>query len=406
MSDKITAYFGADVSEVEAKMATATRATKAYDAAINGVGRNGGGLENVTRHLTENERALERVRRKFGAGDMFREVLMGAGIGTGFALAEKAAELIARHWKYAAESAKKMLEFSEQTTELVLKGINRGQTEEQKLKSAEKEFQRTQAALRDAQSSIDTPDQEVMALVKANQEAGNKVDEIRAALATKEKERKKKAEEEAKKASDKDLNLKIENQIRSNELDNKAAEEKKKREKELEDAQKKEAEQVDKIEQEIDMARYERIWKRATLEQKIAQAQKEGREAQAAYDKNKTAENLLALEKAKTKWLDLKDEINAAAKAQDKAAKPTSDPLATNGRVRGEDGKLHLGGAVVSDADAARSDAARARNAKLSQDAQRGHIRDSSPISKGETLATTNQILAGIDKKLSPKGIK
>ena len=166
------------------------------------------------------------------------------------------------------------------------------------------------------------------------------------------------------------------------------------------------AKATEKINQEIETTRYNRIWKRATLEQKLVQAQKEGRAAQAAYDKEKTAENLLALEKAKTKWRDLKDEVDAAAKSQDNATKVSVDPLATNGRTRGEDGKLHLRGAVVSKEDAMRSDATRAKNAKLNQEAQRGRIRDSKPIGDEESLATTNQILTMINNKMSPKSIK
>lgn len=399
MAGKITATFGADTSEIEQKMAQGMRSIKAYEAATKGVG-SGGGFGRVTASLTKNERALESIKRKFGAGDLFKGILAGVGIGTGFAVAEKVAELISEHWKAAAESAKKVLEYAEKTTESVLKGIAAGQTDEQKLKFAEKDFSRTQSALMGAQSSVDADPEEIMRLVQLNQEAGNKVDEIRRTLAEKEKKRKEKAGEDAKKSAADDLDTTIANQVRNNDAFNNEQDEKKKAAKEaadffaaLDEAATKAHEentkkQADAAKRAADL-RYERTWKSATDEQRLAQIIKEGKAAQAAYDKYASGENLLALEEIRKKYLDF---------MQEKAA--TGTDLATGGRERGGDGKLRKGGVVISAEDAARSDATRARNLRLN--VRHGLIKGTDALDAGEK-SKADEYLKQIVDFLKPK---
>lgn len=60
-----------------------------------------------------------RLGHRFSLAHMGTDILRGFGIGSGFHLAEKAAELIAEHWKSAAEAAKKIEESSAEQLKLV-----------------------------------------------------------------------------------------------------------------------------------------------------------------------------------------------------------------------------------------------------------------------------------------------
>ena len=457
MSDKITAYFGADVSEVEAKMMLATRATKSYEAAVKGVGDNSpfSKLNEEAPHVLRHLKHFGGLFKAIGESAMLVPGIGIAAVGVGAAV--WGVEKIRDYYKEAAALSKEILDNIEKASKIEVSRI-KGNTPEQDNAEALKEAQtrlkeiqdgltkvypqgRNKKIISETREMTDAEAKEaaelevkiqegLTAAAKFKKEAVDKKEKTDKA----EKERAEKSRDEAYRAAsdkldvaekaaefealsdeDKIKRLRLEKKMRMETdsdtigmklrviaIDKQIAEITDK----IDERADKVAKATEKINQEIETTRYNRIWKRATLEQKLVQAQKEGRAAQAAYDKEKTAENLLALEKAKTKWRDLKDEVDAAAKSQDNATKVSVDPLATNGRTRGEDGKLHLRGAVVSKEDAMRSDATRAKNAKLNQEAQRGRIRDSKPIGDEESLATTNQILTMINNKMSPKSIK
>lgn len=76
-----------------------------------------------------------KLNRSFGAGDAFKGLLMGAGLGT----VEKIAEKIAEHWKAAAESAEKILTFSERSLKATLALIDLRRTDQQRLADLRKD---------------------------------------------------------------------------------------------------------------------------------------------------------------------------------------------------------------------------------------------------------------------------
>lgn len=77
--------------------------------------------------------ALNRIERRFSLAHFGTDFLKGIGIGTGFQLIEKSAEMMAEYWKQAAESAKKVSDESEKQLAATLAGIGAAQTDKQKL---------------------------------------------------------------------------------------------------------------------------------------------------------------------------------------------------------------------------------------------------------------------------------
>ena len=138
----------------------------------------------------------------------------------------------------------------------------------------------------------------------------------------------------------------------------------------------------------IEQMRYDSIWKNASNEQKLAQAKKEGQEAYAKAQSDASAENLLALEKARAKYNSVIDDMKGG-KSVGAGSGASSDVLATGGRTRNEQGKLTRNGVVVSEEDAARTDKTKADN-KL----------ESGAISKEEHIS----LLKEIRDSLKPKG--
>ncbi len=70
-----------------------------------------------------------KLKRQFGAGDMFKGLMQGLGIGS----AERIAELIVSPWKKAAEYAKQLAEYSTKATDATLKLMSLRRTDEQNL---------------------------------------------------------------------------------------------------------------------------------------------------------------------------------------------------------------------------------------------------------------------------------
>ena len=134
-----------------------------------------------------------------------------------------------------------------------------------------------------------------------------------------------------------------------------------KAEQENKDKARKMQEERDKLAEQAAKIRYDYIWKNATDEQRLEQARKEGAEALARYRFQASEENLRDLNAARSKYLGIKDEINAK-KSQGMGGASSTDVLATGGRTRNEKGQLMRNGVVVSEEDAKRTDKTKAEN--------------------------------------------
>ncbi len=393
MNDKITAHFGADVSEVEAKMLAATRATKRYEQAVEGLNKSSAG-SGLARNLEKSNSMFGEIAKKFTGGKILESVLGGVGLGGGFAIAEKAAALISKHWEDAAKSAESIAKSSDEETDYVMKRIGLRETEDQALAKAQQRSKRADAALR---SGSDDPE-EAAKLNAAAQKAAYELEILEKKATERRKQAAEKEAEEQKKRVERDKDLAMDAYERNKKLDEDQASAAKKIAEELEQQKKKAAEEQKKRDeeeqsrlQEIEEMEYGRTWRFATDQQKVAQVIKEGREAQARYDKDASSENLLALEKVRKKYLDLKDTIDGKK--------------GESGAIGGGMGGRERGGVLVSAEDAARSDATTARNAKLNQDALRGKIRDSGKVGAIDPNDKTDKLLQEIRDRLTPKKI-
>ena len=452
MSGKITAHFGADVSEVEAGMLKAQRATKSYERAVKGVSGSGKSLD-FSGELSRTNEQLAKATNLMKGGAILASI---SAVFTAFA---KLSNFSKELGSSATDGQKSMAKWSDeaksagtavtsflsnavgQVLELTRSwvGLRSAQIEagdeivkstgdaadaaevrlakaQQRAKLNESEEQalkraRDASRIADAKLSEGSSDPEKMAALKRD---AIKADGELAALEKKAGERKK---EDAKKAADeaesrrkRDLGLQMDANERLRKQEEDAAEQKQKDAKEFADffkaideaavkAHEENLKNEADAQKEADDLRYARTWKFSTDEQKVAQVRKEGRAAQAAYDKNASAENLAALEKTRAKWLDLKDEIQGANKSA--KGEGTEDP---SGRVRGADGKLRRGKTIISDEDAERSDKTRARDALLNREALRGRIRDVGKVG-GDAMSLKNveALLAKIDGRLTPR---
>lgn len=79
----------------------------------------------------EVEKLGKSLKRKFSAGDISKSVLQGLGLGSGFAVAQTAAEAIANYYQKAAESAKTIADLSDQTFAIFEKRMALGKTDAQ-----------------------------------------------------------------------------------------------------------------------------------------------------------------------------------------------------------------------------------------------------------------------------------
>lgn len=353
MSEKITALFGADVSEVEAKMLVATRATKAYENAVKGISKAGGG-DGMAKNMERTNSALGEISKKLTAGRILESVLGGVGIGSGFALAEKAAGLIASYWENAAKSAESIAASSDRTTEIFMKRIALRETEEQALTKAKARASKADAALR-ADTGEDP--EESANLREAAESAALALELLQKKARERAKAAADKAADENKEREERDLTLTKQKLSRIDKIEEEAREKKQKEDEEDAAAAKKRAEDVAKTQAELDQLVYERKWEMATKEQKLAQAIKEGKEAKARDMFERTAESALALEKARQKYAKLLEEGKGGAEKR--------DALATGGRQRNEKGQLTRNGVVISEEDAKRSDKTKAENRVL-----------------------------------------
>lgn len=73
------------------------------------------------------------IKKKFSASQIGTSVLSGLGIGSGFAIAERAAEQVLNYFKEAAEAAKRIEEYSTRGLEAFESRMRLGRTDEQEL---------------------------------------------------------------------------------------------------------------------------------------------------------------------------------------------------------------------------------------------------------------------------------
>lgn len=407
MSNKITAHFGADVSEVEAGMLQATRATKRYEQAVKALDKQGGGFTSFNAGASKAIGGVKSLAGAFGQAAAAAGLVPGLGVAAiGVAALVKGASMVREHYEKIAADAKAAMEYMQRSAERRTAADDSTRTDKERLELAKKRTEELRIQWRSMIGSHAT-ELETLAAREAYEIAMQKEAELTRKVKADADAEQLKATEKKSKAEFERAKQELANHARTADAEKKAAEIAKEAAEKKAEADKKQAEEKKKLDEEeaerkktlADM-QYERAWRFATDEQKIAQVRKEGREAQAAYDKNATTENFIALEKARKKWNDLREEINGAKK--DSAA--TGD--AGGGRERGEDGKLRLRGAVVSEADAARSDSTRARNASLNRDAMRSQIRESGKIGSVDKGDKTDRLLQEIRDSLRPKAIK
>jgi signal transduction histidine kinase len=98
----------------------------------------------IDKQLTGLEKSM---KSKFGAGQITGSILTGLGIGTGFQIAEKAAEVISSYWREAAESAKKIEEYTRATADAFEKRMRARRTDDQELQLVEKSLRAIDARI-------------------------------------------------------------------------------------------------------------------------------------------------------------------------------------------------------------------------------------------------------------------
>jgi hypothetical protein len=104
-----------------------------------------GGVSKIDRELGQLQRSLG---RKFTVSDIGKDIVKGLGIGSGFALAEQAAELLVSHWRNAAEEAKAVEQSTARQLAIVEKIIAARQSPEQQAATA---WKKERAAMREFQ---------------------------------------------------------------------------------------------------------------------------------------------------------------------------------------------------------------------------------------------------------------
>lgn len=150
MSNKITAHFGADVSEVEAKMMQATRATKYYERAVRELDKQAAanrasGL--FGRIAGDAPKAIGRVKElagAFGAAGAAAGLVPGLGVAAiGVAALSAGISFVKRKYDEAADAAKRMAEYTERAVKATVAEISLAPAgaDESRLKKAELERQ-------------------------------------------------------------------------------------------------------------------------------------------------------------------------------------------------------------------------------------------------------------------------
>lgn len=131
--------------DVSAKVvANAEQFIAEFKRADNAAKRSAGEIDKEVDKLTKG------LKRKFGLADFGKDLLRGFGIGSGFAVAEKAAEMIVGYYERAAKAAQEMEASTERQLKSVQELIRLHQTDDQQLATAIKEQAQLQKQLAEA----------------------------------------------------------------------------------------------------------------------------------------------------------------------------------------------------------------------------------------------------------------
>jgi hypothetical protein len=338
-------------------------------------------------------------------------VLGGIGLGSGFAIAQKAAELISSHWEKAANAAKEIADSSTRATEAVIARIRINETSEQKLARLQRETANLRAGAdrlsadrvrlagrgRGKMGTVSASNEDLVKAAEMVAEAEQKELEIaQLKKAAREKETAAlRAQYQAQQKAEEDLaDLQYDNALRqlSTEqqlealrarqvslretgevpalieaerltsqiasLEEKITQEKEKAAEADRVAAEKSAEIEKRAQEELASMAFDRLSEEEQMVQILAQ----GREAFEKAQKSGLASDKLAVAKLREEYERLKASIEGAKKAQS-----PDDKFSRIGLTRGEDGKLRRGNRIVSEEDAMRTLQSREKNDRESQ---------------------------------------
>jgi len=431
MSDKITATFGADVSEVEAKMLQATRATAAYERAVKGIdaanGKSAASGGDLTKSLSQSNEQLAKGLNLLKGG------AAAVGIATVIGKMQEFSNYAKELGKSASEAQKSAAKWGEEFAVFgnTIKGAGAsvlgtlagwGRDIGDKFrdpmdvayddvaKSSEEMAVRQEAALAKSKAAHERAAAEIPALIAKLDAAKYKTENVgrdEEAIAQDEKlQIEKQLDALAKSgkngsvAEAERIKLEIQLEEKKSKIKELEAEHQKKREadaanvakknsdaviaqaKVISELKKKHIDEEAKAKEEADKMEYDRKWESATKEQKMAQALKEGQAAHAENMFERSEASRLKLEQARAKYLALLEGKDAPAGGGKGGM--SGEP----GRERGADGKLRKNGVVISEEDAARTDKTKAMNQITSEN------KGVEPV----------DILKRIEELLKPKG--
>lgn len=115
------------------------------------------------RGLMSAQSELGKFSQKLSAGKTLTAVLSGVGLGSGFAIAEKAAAMIAGYWERAAKAAEAIATASDSATESVLSRIRLNETDQQKSLRLAKEIASARGKAEEATVGLSTDEDRVRA---------------------------------------------------------------------------------------------------------------------------------------------------------------------------------------------------------------------------------------------------
>ena len=427
MADKITTTFGADTAELEGGMIRSVRYVDQLNKSIGNLGK-AKGPEDLTASLARSNEQLAKGM------NILRGGAVGAGVGALLAQMKSFSSYAKELGDNATDAQKSAAKWGEEFSKVgdaikgagasvlgTLAGWGRsiGDSFRDPLdreydavaESSEKMAERQEASLAKAKVAHAKASEEIPALLKKMQEAQDATANVgrdETAILNESQLALEKKLDATNQISDLTVRqaeqLKIGIEIEQNRAKLKTLEAKRQEKSDAEQAgrDQKNADEKAKIEAaaqkqresdaakmaQIDQMRYDAIWANATDEQKLAQAKKEGQEAYAKAQSDASADNLLALEKARAKYNGVIDDMKGKKSADSSA---TTDPLAVGGRTRNEKGQLMRGGVVISEEDAARAEKSRA---------------DSKLASKELSPAEHADLLKQIRDALKPQTIK
>jgi len=396
----IKAKFGADVSEVEAKMLQATRATKAYERAVKGLagadikdaaGKNlaqmneqfakaqslmkGGAIVGGVSSILNAFSALSQSAKELGSAASENQKAMASWgdsakeVKNAFSnfLSDAVGSVVqfSRTWgglrSAEVEAGDAMVKASEDSLAATLKNIEA----RKRLNAEAKELAKIDAQIADEKKKRGeigaTVDE--LAIARANDVAaaaeklaelegkGNDTAEKRAAI--------KAAELEFQKTLTAAKNADNAAIAKFNESEAKASQERQSEFEKMQNAHQEWMAKQEKDEAALAEARYKHIWDNATLDQKIAETKKKGQEAYAKAQKSQSAEDIKALGDLRVKYAELN-----AEKAGGGKGKPMDLAGEGTGRTRNEKGQLMRNGVVISEGDALRTEKTKAVDAK------------------------------------------